>query len=182
MKKEQIIEILKARKLSIAVIASLILINSGLVVYVRMFQEPQLAGLQDQWSGKRALAAGQKGDVSDAYRQGMADLASFNDRIPPKRDFTKLMMEIFETAANNGLTVKGIAYKPDVLRAEGFVLYGVSMSLDGKYAGIKSFLGDLQCHRGLITVDSVSLSSGSMTEEAVSLKINLSTYLRAEEK
>jgi len=178
----QLLEILKERRGVLAVILVLVLANVVMLVYSQVFQQPRLARLQDEWSGKRNLVAGGEGDLAAIYRQGTADLATFQERMPLKRDFTREMMEVFEIAANNGLKVKGISYKPEVVKDSNLVVYGVSMTLDGKYAGIKSFISDLQCHGGLLTIDSISLSSGSMTEEAVSLKMQLSAYLRQEEK
>lgn len=182
MTRHQLLGILRERRVALAVILVLVMTNIGLGVYSRAYQQPKLAKLQDEWSGKRNLVAGGEGDLAAIYRQGAADLAVFQERIPQKRDFTREMMEVFEISANNGLKVKGISYKPEALKDSNLVVYGVSMTLDGKYAGIKSFISDLQCHGGLLTIDSISLSSGSMTEEAVSLKMQLSAYLRQEEK
>jgi type IV pilus assembly protein PilO len=182
MTRNQLLEVLKSKRMPLAVILVLILVNIGVVVYSRLVQEPKLARLQDEWSEKRRLVTGGEGDLSAVYRQGTADLAVLQEQIPLKRDFTRQMMEVFEIAANNGLKVKGITYKPEALGEANLVVYGVSMNLDGQYAGIKSFISDLQCHGGLLTIDSISLSSGSMTEEAVSLRMQLSAYLRPEGK
>lgn len=182
MTKNQLLEVFRARWGTFAVILILALVNVGIMVYSTLYQQPRLAKLQDDWSGKRNLLAGGEGDFAAIYRQGTADLTAFQQRIPLKRDFTREMMEIFEIAANNGLKVKGISYKPEAVKESNLVVYVISMSLDGKYAGVKSFISDLQCHGGLVTLDSISLSSSSMTEEAVSLKVQLSAYLRTEGK
>ena len=182
MTRHQLLELLKAKRWAIAVILVLVLVNIGIEVYSRLIQEPKLIELQNKWSEKRRLVTGGEGDLASVYRQGAADLAAFQDRIPLKRDFTRQMMEVFELAANNGLKVKGITYKPEALGEANLFVYGVAMNLDGQYAGIKSFISDLQCHGGLLTIDAISLSSGSMTEEAVSLKMQLSAYLRPEGK
>lgn len=181
MTRNQFLEVLKAKRMPIAVILVLILVNMGIVMYSQLVQEPKLVKLQNEWTEKRRLVTG-GGDLGTIYRQGTADLAAFQERIPLKRDFTRQMMEVFEIAANNGLKVKGITYKPEAQKEANLVVYGVTMSLDGQYAGIKSFISDLQCHGGLLTIDSISLSNTSMTEEAVSLKMQLSAYLRPEGK
>ena len=182
MTRSQLLEIVKAKRAAIAVIVALVLVNLGIVAYSRLGQEPELIKLQDQWSEKRRLVRGDAGSLAAVYRQGTADLAAFHERIPLKRDFTRQMMEVFEIAANNGLRVKGITYKPEALGEANLVVYRVAMNLDGQYAGIKSFISDLQCHGGLLTVDAIALTSGSMTEESVSLKMQLSAYLRPEGK
>jgi type IV pilus assembly protein PilO len=157
-------------------------VNVGLVVYLRLVQEPSLARLHGEWTSKRSLGAGGDGTVASVYSRGIADLASYRERIPLKKEFTRLMMGIFEEAANNGLKVQGITYKPETLKDENLVVYGVSMSLGGKYAGVKSFISDLQCMSEIVTIDSLSLSSGSATEESVNLKMQLSVYLQPEDK
>lgn len=179
---EQIREIVKSRKWAFIAILVLVLANIAMAVYSRFIQQPALVRLQQEWSEKRLLLTGSKGDLTTIYRQGEADLAAFQQRIPLKRDFTRVMMEVFELASNNGLKVKGITYKPEPIKESNLVTYGVVMTLDGKYAGIKSFISDLQCYGGLVTMDSISLSSNSRTEEEVSLKMQLSAYLRTEGK
>lgn len=182
MTRRQILELAKSKKWILAAILVLVLVNIGIAAYSRFIQQPTLAKLQQEWSEKRLLLTGGKGDLSAIYRQGEADLAAFQQRIPLKRDFTRVMMEVFELASNNGLKVKGITYKPDLLKESNLVVYGIVMTVDGKYAGIKSFISDLQCYGGLVTMDSISLTSSSMTEEEVSLKMQLSAYLRTEGK
>lgn len=178
----QLVEILKGKGISIVVIIVLALANIAMAVYSLTIQQPSLQRLQEEWSSRRNLVAGGGGDLSAIYRRGKTDLELLHERIPPKRDFTRQMMEIFELASNNGLMVKGVSYKPDQIREPNLVVYGVSMTLEGKYAGVKSFISDLQCHGGLLAIDSVSLSSGSMKEEVVSLRMQLSTYFRPEGK
>lgn len=180
MTKRQLLEILAARKKTLIVFLLLVIGNMGLLGYTMIFQEPRLVRLQNEWTEKRALGAAGRSDISSLYRKGTADLAVFHESIPEKREFTRLMMEIFEAAENNSLRIKGTTYKPSVLKEENLIVYGVSLGLEGKYAGIKSFLSDLQCQRALVTVDSLSLSGGNPTEESVGLKLNLSAYLRPE--
>lgn len=180
MTKRQLLEILSSYKRTIIVFLLLVSANVGLWCYITIFQEPRLVRLQSEWTEKRALGAGGRSDISSLYHKGTADLAAFHDRIPEKREFTRMMMEIFEAAENNGLRVLGTTYKPSTLKDENLVVYGVTLGLEGKYAGIKSFLADLQCQRAMVTVDSLSLSGGKPTEESVNLRISLSAYLRPE--
>ena len=180
MTKQQLLEILSSYKKTIIVFLLLVLVNIGLWGYITIFQEPRLTRLQNEWTEKRALSVGGKSDVSSLYHKGMADLAVFQERIPEKREFTRMMMEIFEAAENNGLRVQGTTYKPSTLKEENLVVYGVTLGLEGKYAGVKSFLADLQCMQAMVTVDSLSLSGGKPTEESVGLRISLSAYLRPE--
>ncbi|WP_298439722.1 type 4a pilus biogenesis protein PilO [Geobacter sp.] len=180
MTKQQLLELCRSRPKTLLLLLLLLLLNVGLAVYVQTVQGPRIVRLEGDWTAKRMLGAGGKGDIAAIYRQGLADLAKFQETAPLKRDFAREIMEIFETASNNGLKVVSITYKPEVSKESGFVVYGITLDLTGKYAGVKSFVSDMQCQHALVTIDSLQLSSGSAAEEAVGLKLGLSAYLRAE--
>lgn len=180
MTKQQLLELCRSRPKTLILLLLLLLVNVGLAVYEQTVQGPRIARLEQEWAVKRSRGAGGQGDISDIYRQGLADLAQFRERAPLKRDFTRLIMEIFEMASNNGLKVVSIAYKPASSKDGDLLVNGITLNLSGKYAGVKSFVSDLQCQRTLMTIDSLQLASVSATEESVSLKLNLSLYLRAE--
>ncbi|AAR35157.1 MAG: hypothetical protein ACD_75C02596G0003 [uncultured bacterium] len=181
MTKQQLIQLITSRKRTVVVLLALATVNIILAVFKGVYQEPRIAELRDEWTSKRSLNTGARRDVSSIYRQGTEDLKVYRERLTPKRGFTALMMEVFETAADNGLTVKGVTYKPKQVPDQKLVVYDVVLSLGGTYAGIKSFLSDLQCHRSMLVVESLSLNSGSAVEEAVALKVQLTAYLRTEE-
>lgn len=180
MTKQQIFQLISSRRRVIAALLALAAVNIILALFRNVYQEPKIAKLREEWTSKRTLNTGVRRDVSTIYRQGTDDLKAYRERITPKRGFTGLMMEVFETAADNGLTVKGITYKPKQIPDQQLVIYDVVLSLDGTYAGIKSFISDLQCHRSILVVESLNLNSGSAVEEAVALKVQLSAYLRTE--
>ncbi|AJE03171.1 type 4a pilus biogenesis protein PilO [Geobacter pickeringii] len=180
MTKQQLLELCRSRPKTLILLVLLILVNVGLAVYEHTVQEPRIVRLEQEWAAKRSRSAGGRGDISEIYRQGLADLAQFRERAPLKRDFTRLIMEIFEMASNNGLKVVSIAYKPAASKDGDLLINGITLNLSGRYAGIKSFVSDLQCQHTLMTVDSFQIASGSVTEETLSLKLDLSLYLRAE--
>jgi len=182
MMKHVLLELLRTRRSVFIVLLALLLILVGLLLFGQLYQQPRLALLQKQWSEKRALLAGGQGDVSAAYRQGAADLEAFYARIPAKLQFTRVLADFYEVASNNSLKVIGINYKPEPVKGENLLVYGVTLQVAGKYAGIKSFLADIQCRPEFFVVDGISLSSGSSTEEMVGLKLQLSLYLQKDGK
>lgn len=182
MTKQQFLDLIEPRKKSIGLVLLLVLVNVAISWYVHAVQQPRLDRLLDEWEAKRTLNAGGKNDVAAIYRRGTADLQTFRERIPAKKDFSRVMMETFEDAADNGLKITGVTYKPQLIPEERLVAYAVNMNLVGKYAAIKSFMADLQCRKSLLVINSVSLSNSSMTEESVILNLQLSAYLRSEEK
>ncbi len=174
-------QILRARLKSFVLVAVLALMNVGLLVYISVSQAPRLAALQNAWFEKRR--ATEKGTVKDEatiYRQGTTDLAAWRNRIAPKKDFARLVGEVFEIAAANSLKVGSVTYKPTPIKDEDLLAYSIGFNVSGKYAAIKSFLADLLQSREIITIDTISLNSSNATEESVDLKVELTAYFRTE--
>ncbi len=174
-------QILRARLKSFILIAVLVLLNGGLYVYVSFLQAPRLTALQNAWFEKRRVAEKSTAmDTTAIYRQGTADLANWRARIAPKKDFARIVGELFETAASNSLVVGSVAYKPIPITDENLLAYTIGFNVSGKYAGIKSFLADLMRSREIMTVDNISLNSSRGPEESVDLKVQLTAYFRTE--
>ncbi len=176
-----IVQIFRARPKSFMFVALLVLVNVGLYVYVSMHQDPRLAALQNAWFEKRRAAEkGALKDTAEVYRQGSADLATWRARIAPKKDFARVVGEIFETAASNSLKVGGVTYKPVPIKDENLLAYSIGFNVSGKYGAVKSFLADLMRVREIMIIDNVSLNSSSATEDSVDLKVQLTAYFRTE--
>ena len=174
-------EIIGARPKSFVLLAFLALLNLAVFLYLSLWQRPELAGAQSEWFAKRdALASGQILQLAERYQMGARDLALFQRRLIPKKGFPAFLGELFETAGNNGLHLKGISYKPKDLKEQGMVSYGIAFTVSGKYASEKSFLADLARYPQIVTLDSVSLSNSSQTEESVDLKVQMTAYLKEE--
>ncbi len=174
-------QIVRARLKSFVFMAVLLLLNVGLYLYISMYQTPRLTALQNTWFEKRRAA--EKGTLKDAasiYRQGTADLASWRARIAPKKDFARVVGEIFETAANNSLSVGSVTYKPVAIPDEHLLAYTIGFNVSGKYAAIKSFLADIMRSREIMTIDTVALSNSKATEESVALTVQLTAYFSVE--
>jgi type IV pilus assembly protein PilO len=181
MNYEMLRETIGARRNSFVFAAFLLLLNLAILLYLSVWQRPELAKAQTEWFAKRdALASGRTVLDADRYRAGMLDLAEFQKRVIPKKGFAGFLGELFETAHNNSLRLKGITYKPAVMKEEGLVAYGISFSVVGKYASVKSFLADMARYPEIVTVDSVALSNSSQTEEQVDLKVQMTAYLKVE--
>ena len=174
-------EMIEVRRTAFACLVLLALLNLALLLYLALWQRPELARAQSDWFAKRqAQAGGQNPQLSDRYRSGARDLALFQQRLIPKKGFPAFLGELFETAGNNGLHPKGITYKPTPIKEEGMVAYGIAFTVSGKYAAVKSFLADLARFPELVTLDSVSLSNQSQTEESVELKVQMTASLKVE--
>ena len=74
-----------------------------------------------------------------------------------------------------------VSYKPQTVKDRDLLVYGISMSVGGSYAAIKSFLGDLQKNSELLVIESISLSKSDLYEENVIMDLHLTVYLQGKE-
>jgi len=181
MNYEMLREIVNARRNSFAFLLFLVLLNLALMLYLSLYQRPELAKAQTDWFAKReALASGQSVGTVTRYQQGVRDVGLFQERLIPKKEFAAFLSEMFQSAKNNAVSMKGISYKPAPTKEKGIVSYGISYTVSGKYASVKSFIADLSRFPEMVTLDAVSLNNTSPTEESVDLKIQMTAYLKME--
>ena len=176
-------EIIKARPKTFILIIALVLLNIGLYLFTAVYQKPRLEGLQSTWFVKRKTATGGTAiDSAAVYQQGVSDLTAWRARIIPKKGFAGFVGRLFETAASNSLAFKGVSYKASQLKDENLITYSLDFNVIGKYGAVKSFIADIGRMREILTIDNISLNKISNSEDSVSLKVQLTVYLRMEEQ
>lgn len=181
MKFKFILETISARRKMVIFICVLLLINICSYLYLTLYQEPHLESLQNDWFQKRQkMASMSLADAATVYDQGTRDLKTWLSRIPSKKDFARSLGDLFETAANNNLSVKSVTYKPNLIKDEGLLAYTIAFTVSGNYAAVKSFISDTVRSRQIITVDNMSLNNSSTTQEAIELKLQLTMYFKVE--
>lgn len=174
-------EFIRTRRKMLAIVVGLVLLNAGLYSYLTMYQQPRLASLQERVFAARASAGrGVPQDADTVYRQGAADLAEWGKRIPAKKEFARLLGDLYETARTNSLGVGGVSYKPAALKGEVMLTYSITFNVSGKYAQVKSFIADVSRMRDIVVIDNISLNNSKMTEEYVDLRLELTAYFRME--
>lgn len=181
MNYEMLRDIVNARRNLFTFVAFLLLLNLALALYLSLWQRPELAQAQTDWFAKRkALASGQSVGTVTKYQEGVRGLERFQERLIPKKEFAAFLSQMFQSAKNNSLTMKGISYKPGPTKEKGVVSYALSYTVAGKYASVKSYIADLSRFPEMITLDAVALNNASRTEETVDLKIQMTAYLKME--
>jgi len=181
--KAAAIEILKVQPRTYALILVLVLVNTGFFMYEALYQVPRYEKLQNQWFEKRKTLTGGAGqDPGLMYQQGIKDLAAWQERIVPKKRFTRFIGTLFETASNNSLALNGVSYKIVPVSDKKLVAYSLDIKVNGKYGAVKSFLSDLERMPEIVTIDNISLNNKSMLEDMVDLKVLLTVYLKLEEQ
>lgn len=173
------IEIIREKKIVLVVILALILLNTALMVLISSYQTTALASAQTKWSELRRQAASVgHADSAALYRQGLADLEKLKAWIPAKREFGRVLSDLLESAATSGVSTGAISYKPLVLKDEGLLSYQLSLSVNGSYAAIKSYLADLQNNPELIVIDDIALINSDPYVENVQMDLHITIYLR----
>jgi type IV pilus assembly protein PilO len=177
--KQYLYEIIRQKWRLLSIILFLLLLNGALGIVFSVFQRPSLAVLQEKWSNLRRQAA-HIGlvDAATLHRQGAADLENLKARIPEKRQFARVLNDLFEAAASSAVEVGPLSYKPVQIKEEALLSYQLSFSVSGGYAAVKSYLSDLQKIPELIVVDSVAFSNSDLFAENVVMDLKLTIYLR----
>ncbi|HIJ87267.1 MAG TPA: type 4a pilus biogenesis protein PilO [Desulfuromonadales bacterium] len=177
--KQYVFEIVRQKWRLLGVIAFIILLNVTFSVVISAYQLPLVATLQTKWSDLRQKAARSgKVDAATLYQMGTADLAKLTAAIPEKREFARILSDLLEAAAASNVEVGAISYKPEQLKEEPLLSYQLSLSVNGSYAGVKSYLSDLQNSQELLVVDMVTFSNSDLYVESVVMDVRLTVYLR----
>ncbi len=175
-----IIELIKLRHKTFLLILLLLIANLIMHFFIAGSQEPKLEALQKEWLDKREITLTGPADKAFIYGQGKKDLAIFDSRIPPKKDFARVVGDILEIASNNGLSISSIGYKPSLVKDKGLLVYTLGFGVSGSYAAIKSFMSDIERSPDILSIDSVSLSREDLSRDSVKFSIQLSAFFRTE--
>ena len=176
--KKYVLEIVRQKWRLLSFILTLLLVNGALGVFVSAYQLPSLINLQTKWNDLRSQGVGGHVDAATLYRQGSADLEKLKSRIPEKRHFARILSELLEAAASSDVEVGAISYKPVQIKEESLLSYQLTFSVNGSYAGVKSYLSDLQKNPDLIVVDTVSFANTDLYVEDVVMNLGITVYLR----
>ena len=176
---QYVFEIVRQKWRLLSAILFLLLLNAILSVFVSAYQLPLLADLRIRWSELRRQSA-RTGymDTAALYRQGTVDLEKLQARIPEKREFARILSDVFEAASSSAVEVGAISYKPLQIKEASLLSYQLSLSVNGSYAAAKSYLSDLQNNPELLVVDSVAFSNSDALVENVVMDLRITVYLR----
>lgn len=176
-------EIFQQKRRLLIALAVLLLLNIGLYAAINAYLAPGIISSQASWNSLRQkVAIAARSDVAAVYRRGIDDLKKLMTKVPPRRQFPRVLGEILDNAATSGVATGMITYKPQVVKGqEDLLVYTVSMTVSGSYAAVKSFLGDLQKNSELVVVEGITLTNGDLYEENVALDLHLSIYLQSRE-
>ncbi|BCS53666.1 type 4a pilus biogenesis protein PilO [Geobacter sp. SVR] len=172
-------EIYRLKKRLVLVVGLLAILNVALACAVGYYTSPAVVEAQARWNDlRRKVALTGRGDVDAIYRQGKTDLETLKGRIPLKREFPRVLGDILEAASASGVTTANVSYKPQTVKDERLLAYGITMNVGGSYAALKSFIADLLKNRELVVVDGLSLVNADPYQESVTMNLHVTVYLR----
>ena len=179
---QALLELFRQKKRTLIVALELLLLNIGLYAVAAGYIEPKISTSQALWTNLRQrIAVAGKADVATVYRRGVDDLKKLAPRFPVKRQFPRVLGDILDAAASSAVVTSNVSYKPQAIKDHDLLAYGISMTVGGSYAAVKSLLGDLQNNSEMIVIDGISLSNNDLFEENVVLDLRLTVYLQGKE-
>lgn len=180
--KQALLELYLQKKRTLIVAVVLLLLNIGLYALNAGYYEPEIAASQASWTDLRQrVAAAGRADVATVYRRGVDDLKKLASLVPVKRQFPRVLGDILDAAASSAVVTGNVSYKPQTIKGQDLLAYGITMTVGGSYAAVKSFLGDLQKYSELVVIDGFTLSKNDFFEENVVMDLHLTVYLQARE-
>jgi hypothetical protein len=159
----------------------LLLANVAFALFLQHYFVPTVNEREQQLiRSQNELRGGGTGDSpAQLFAQGQKDLATFRERIPSHREFTKLIVELQDMADDSGLDLSRISYQHKEEKDSDLLRYSLSFSLVGSYRDIKTFIHALEQSPRLIIIGQIGLQGvGADNETDVRLQLNLETFFR----
>jgi Tfp pilus assembly protein PilO len=173
-------ELWQGHRPGVILVVALLAVNVGVLLGLQHVLVPTVDQREQLLIRRQAELRGGGGDSPALiYAQGVRDLAAFNERIPPHREFTGLINELHGLAGEAGLDLTQINYsqkeEPDDL-----LRYSVAFNVAGPYAGIKQFIHSVEQSPRLMLIEQIGLQGTGKDDGAeVRLQMNLVTFFRA---
>jgi len=178
-------QIMVMRKKTLFAVAALFAIALSFQLFLNLYQNPGVEKLQSEWTTLRE----QEGrgvllqDRETLYRNGIADLAKFKERVYPKSQFARYIGEIYDLGAKNGLEIDTITYKPSLNKDDRLLSYALTLTVSGKYPQLKRFIYDLGTHGNIQVINAVSMvAANTPSVTAVQLQLQMTSYFNMEVK
>jgi type IV pilus assembly protein PilO len=183
--RELIIQLWRAQRVMLIVIAALIVINLGLYLSLEQLLVPKVAAMEN-WSIQRQKEVRQlqrnKGGLANTPEQlfvlASQDLAEFRKAVPLYLDFTALIEELLVLSSRAGLNITQISYDPEQVKGDNLLRYKLVFNVSGNYDQIKKFIYSLEQSTRLLVINDISLQS--VEGGAVNLRLNMETFFRQE--
>ena len=176
-------QIVLLRKRSVVVIGVLFAVALALQLFIKLSQGPRVEKFRAEYLQLREQAGRGAAllDRETLYRNGLADLANFREKVYPKNQFARFIGELFEMASKNGLELTSITYKPTISKEVQLLNYSLTLTVSGKYSQLKKFIYDLGAgNSNILVIDSIAMSATGATAESVQLQLSITSWFKME--
>lgn len=166
----------------LVVLGVLLFANVALALFLQHYFVPMVNEREQQLIRSQAeLRGGGTGDSpAQLFAQGQKDLGTFREKIPPHREFTKLIVDLQGMSDEAGLDLSRISYQHKEEKDGDLLRYSLSFTLIGSYRDIKMFIHALEQSPRLITIGQIGLQGvGVDSDTDVRLQLNLETFFRS---
>jgi len=176
-------QILQHRKRSFVAMAILFAVAMALQLFISLYQTSKVEQVNAGWLKLRELE-GKRATLQDRetlYKNGLADLAKFRERIYPKYQFARFIGELYEMASENSLEIVSITYKPSLIKEDQLLSYALTLSVSGKYSQLKKFIYALGAGKGnILVIDSIAITASGAATESVQLQLAITSWFTLE--
>jgi len=178
-------QILLLRKRTFIALAVLFAVALAFQLFIKLHQDPLVENIQSE-SMKLREQEGRGVALQDReslYRNGLADLEKFREKIYPKSHFARFIGELYEMASKNGLELTSITYKPSLSKENKLLSYALTLTVSGKYSQLKKLIYDLGSGNStILVIDSIAMTATGPTSEFVQLQLLITSWFKPEEQ
>lgn len=192
MAHEYLVKILweQNRRMTVLVL-TLLLMNVGAYLLQSSFLDEQLTDLRTEVLGRqqslRKLQQ-QKNAGSmpvTAVTKVENELTQFLKMIPPEKELSVFIGDLFKFASNSKLDIKQISYNPKYDEDVDLLSYALKFSVTGQYRQLKKFIYLLEMAERILIISDISLAGGQSSKGKkgeVTLQIQVKTFFREDNK
>lgn len=164
----------------LSIAGALLLANLVLGLTLQLYLVPTVGKREQALIRLRNEARGEAESPAQLFAQGEKDLLAFREKIPPHREFTRLIVELQERADEAGLDLDQVAYAYKQDAAADLLRYTLTFTLEGRYRDLKQFVHALEQSPRLIIIEKIGLQGDGQGGGAdVRLQLSLETFFRA---
>ena len=164
----------------LSTVAVLLAANIFAGMALQMYLVPTVSQREQELIRRQAeLRSGGGDSPAQLYAQGEKDLATFRGKIPPHREFTRLIAELHNLADAAGLDLNQVSYRPEESKESKLLSYTLSFTVVGSYREIKQFIHALEQLPRVIVLRQIGLQGvGQEGDTDVRLQLSLETFFR----
>jgi Tfp pilus assembly protein PilO len=112
------------------------------------------------------------------YQTTLQELSNFQEKIPLLDDMPKILSSISKISTNNGLDIPSVDYRPVRVEDIGLLRLSFTLSLEGSYKQLRTFIYELEKTPYLWSITDINLNRVKKEESEVKLQIGISIYFR----